>query len=224
MSFFCGGLVNVWHKAAALQCKLTLETLAKRLGEKIVSRFLLEESAQSKDKNFFEEVILKRLFFLTLLGAQLLSISATSASTDVRVKSPFPDFTLRRLFQSTRTSLVQYRGKILILDFWASWCEPCRKEFSALNDLFKKYRKSGVVVVGINVDAEETDAKKFLESNPVDFGSLHDDGNKLSNQCNFQTMPHSFILDKHGVVRFMHSGYNQDYDPFIFEKELKSLL
>jgi peroxiredoxin len=162
---------------------------------------------------------LKSLFIFTLLVSQI-----TLAGTDIRIKYPFPNFTLRKLSQKTQISLKQYRGKIVVIDFWASWCEPCRQEFPVLNTLYKKYYKKGVQVMGINVDTQETDATKFLKDNPVAFMLLHDDGNKLMEEFNLETMPRSFIVDRKGIVRFMHNGYNSDYDPYIFERELKTLL
>ncbi len=159
----------------------------------------------------------------SLLVIVLLTSQIAFAGTDIRVKYPFPNFTLRKLSQKNQISLNQYRGKIVVIDFWASWCEPCRQEFPVLNKLYKKYYKDGVQVMGINVDTEEADAARFLKENPAVFMLLHDDGGKLMDQFNLETMPRSFIIDRKGVVRFMHNGYNSDYDPYVFEKELKTL-
>jgi peroxiredoxin len=147
-----------------------------------------------------------------------------AADRDIRLGRQFPAFSLKRLGQKANISLAQYKGKTVVIDFWASWCEPCRKELPALNDLAKKYFKKGVYFIGVNVDSSEAEARSFLRSTKVNFILLFDEAARFAEECNLESMPRLFILDKKGVIKFIHNGYNEDYDAEIYEKELKTLL
>ena len=157
------------------------------------------------------------------MGLLILGFSGVASATKIKTGQPFPMVALKRLGVSGQGNLNQYKGKVVIVDFWASWCEPCKKEVPALNAIYKKYLKKGVVIVGVNVDDEEVTAKDFLKDNHFDFPLFHDDGKKLAGMCDLSTMPSSFVIDKKGVVRFVHSGY-KDGDPAKFEQEIKSIL
>jgi len=149
--------------------------------------------------------------------------SVSVYATKLKPGQTFPAATLKKLGAKTQSNLKEYKGKVVVVDFWASWCEPCKKEVPALNALYKKYLKKGVMIVGVNVDDEESTAKDFLKENHVDFPLFHDDGKKLAGQCDLSTMPSSFVIDKKGVIRFIHSGYKEG-DPAKFEQEIKSIL
>src|SRR5256885_339024 len=118
---------------------------------------------------------------VSFLIAGLFSFSASA--TKLKAGQTFPAATLKKLGANAQSKLSQYKGKTVIVDFWASWCEPCKKEVPALNALFKKYKRKGLVVVGVNVDDEEKTAKDFLKDTHVDFPIFHDAGKKLAGQC-----------------------------------------
>ena len=128
----------------------------------------------------------------------------------VEIEQPAPQFTLPTLKNNTPISLKQFTGKVVYVDFWASWCAPCKKSFPALNVLHQKLKSQGFEVVAINLDEDKNAADKFLQEVPVDFTVLRDAKGELSDQYIVETMPTSFILDKNGVVQKIHHGFNND--------------
>ncbi len=144
------------------------------------------------------------------------------AGAKLKVDEKFPEYNLKELGSEKKSTKAQTKGKVVIVDFWASWCEPCKKEIPALNKIFKKYKAKGLLVVGINVDEAENTAKDFLKDHKVDFLRLYDVGKKLADQCALATMPSSFVLDRTGTIKFIHAGYH-DGDPAKFEAEIKML-
>jgi len=159
---------------------------------------------------------------IAMLMASLFSLSL-SAQAKVTEGQPFPDFKLSTLDGKpfSRNSL---DGKIVLVDFWAQWCEPCKISMPFLNNLAKKYKSKGVVVVGINVDDDISKAKSFLKEHPApNIQILSDADNKFVKQVNVKTMPSSFMLDRKGVVRMVHQGFRED-DKKHIESEIQKLL
>ena len=107
----------------------------------------------------------------------------------------------------TATSLDQFKGKVVVVDFWASWCGPCRQSFPWLNGVAQKYRDKGLVVVGVNVDRERADADLFLKDVPADFPIIYDASGALAAQYRVEGMPSSFILAPDGHVLSTHVGF-----------------
>ena len=141
----------------------------------------------------------------------------------LKVGDSFPEFNLKRLGRSGNVSSKTFKGKVVVIDFWASWCEPCKIELPGLNSLYGKYKDKGVEMIAINVDDEETKAKEFIAEHRILIPSLFDQGKALVQRLGIASMPSSFVLDKTGKVRFIHSGF-VDGDLNKFEKEIKSLL
>ncbi len=129
----------------------------------------------------------------------------TANATDVG--QPAPQFTLPTLQQDTPTTLKQYAGKVIYLDFWASWCAPCRTSFPLLNKLHEKLKSQGFEVVGVNLDEDKANAEKFLKEFPVNFTVLRDAKGEWADQFVVESMPTSFIIDKQGVVQNIHHGF-----------------
>lgn len=121
-----------------------------------------------------------------------------------------PSFTLPTLKTDAPTSLKQFAGKVVYVDFWASWCAPCKTSFPLLNKLHQKLKAQGFEVVAINLDEDKTNAEKFLQEVPVDFTVLRDAKGELADQYVVDSMPTSFILDKNGVVQKIHHGFVSD--------------
>src|SRR4051812_25398810 len=101
------------------------------------------------------------------------------------------------------------KGKVVLLDFWASWCDPCRRSFPWMTEMQRRYGGSGLVVVAINLDHDRKLAEKFLAAVPAGFRVEFDPGATLAAQFGVTAMPMSFLIDRKGVVRERHSGFRE---------------
>lgn len=119
---------------------------------------------------------------------------------------PAPDFTLKSS-TGENVRLAEQRGQVVMLNFWASWCGPCRQEMPLLDAMAKKYGKMGFALYGINVEEDNTDAKKMLKDLGVTFPILFDTESKLSSLYNVDAMPTSVFIDKKGQIRYVDRGY-----------------
>lgn len=118
--------------------------------------------------------------------------------------------------------LDQYRGKVVVVDFWASWCAPCRRSFPWLNEIQSKYRDR-VVVIGVNVDRNQAEAAQFLRDVPATFSMIYDPDGKLAAHYDVPGMPTSFIFDAQGKLVAKHIGFRSS-DIAAREQELRELL
>lgn len=98
-------------------------------------------------------------------------------------------------------------GKVIWVDFWASWCVPCRRSFPWLNSMQRKYGEQGLQIVGVNVDAERGAANEFLETTPAEFALRFDPEGRLASAFDVQAMPSSYLLDAEGNVIARHFGF-----------------
>ncbi len=133
-----------------------------------------------------------------------------------------PDFTLKSS-TGENIRLAEQRGQVVMLNFWASWCGPCREEMPLLDKLSVKYGKMGVVLLGINTDQDIAEAKKVLEKVKVTYPILFDPDSKLSTLYNVDSMPYSVFIDKKGQIRHIHKGYVLG-DEEKYTKQLKELI
>ena len=108
---------------------------------------------------------------------------------------------------SAPLDLGQYQGKVVVLDFWASWCGPCRRSFPWLNEMHARYARDGLVIIGVNLDADRGDAQEFLEDYPVDFGIYYDPEAALAMEYEVEAMPSSFVIGRDGQVKATHRGF-----------------
>ncbi len=160
---------------------------------------------------------------------RLLSISTLvmlSAGTALAVKpgDRAIDFSLKDLGGKT-VKLSSLKGKVVVLDFWASWCVPCKKELPNLDALAAKYKadKKDIVIVAVNIDKERKNAESFLKTAKV--GTLTvvlDPSGSVADPYDLPTMPSSFVIDKKGIVRFVHEGYKGG-DEKTVDKEARGL-
>jgi thiol-disulfide isomerase/thioredoxin len=102
------------------------------------------------------------------------------------------------------------KGKVVYVDFWASWCAPCRASFPWLDGLYRKYGDQGLVVLGINKDQAPDDADKFLTRYPASFPLLRDPGDALAKGFAVRGMPSAYLIDRRGNIRHTHVGFRQD--------------
>ena len=104
--------------------------------------------------------------------------------------------------------LAQHRGKVVLVDFWASWCEPCRHSFPWLNEMQAKYGER-LVIIGVNVDRERADAKRFLSQVPAQFQLIYDPAGELATQYEVMGMPSSYVFDTSGKLVDKHIGFRK---------------
>lgn len=112
-----------------------------------------------------------------------------------------------------------YRGNVVVIDFWASWCVPCRRSFPWLNSMHDKYGTEGLVIIGVNVDKERAEAMEFLREYPANFRIHYDPEGALARDYDVQGMPSSFVIGRNGRVTIRHLGFKvkkqQEYEAAI---------
>ena len=135
-----------------------------------------------------------------------------------------PDFSLP-LKSGKQWSLSDAQGKVLIVDFWATWCKPCRESFPALEELYKKHKKQGFELLAINIDDTPDDVDDFLKSTGVHFKIGFDPGGEkiAGKKYPIPTMPTTYVIDKSGKVRHVHAGFH-DGEPDELDAEVTKLL
>ena len=131
-----------------------------------------------------------------------------------------PDFTLVDV-TGKRLKLSGLQGDVVMINFWASWCAPCRQEMPLLDSLSKRYKNLGFTLLGVNIEEDSEKAKGVLKTIPVTFPILFDTKNEVSKLYNLVAMPSSVLVDRTGKIRFVHAGYvpgdEQKYDKWIRE-------
>jgi thiol-disulfide isomerase/thioredoxin len=154
----------------------------------------------------------------------IAAISPTVATAGLKTSNPFPDLATFKLEGALPSDL---KGKIVIVDFWASWCLPCKASFPVMDALQKKYGRAALVILAVNEDAKKADMEAFLKDKNLSFAIVRDaaaDGHKLVDKVEIDGMPSSFVIDSEGVVRFIHSGFHGNDTRKAYEKEIESLL
>jgi cytochrome c biogenesis protein CcmG/thiol:disulfide interchange protein DsbE len=139
------------------------------------------------------------------------------------IGSPGPSFAMDATGGAGKINFGSYKGKVVVVDFWATWCDPCKKSFPKLQDLYTKYKASGMEMVGISEDDEGGGITEFGTAHGAKFLLGWDKDKSIAGQWQPKSMPSTFIVDRNGVVRFAHLGYH-DGDEAEMEKEIKSLL
>jgi thiol-disulfide isomerase/thioredoxin len=114
-------------------------------------------------------------------------------------------------------------GKIMIVDFWATWCEPCKKSFPKLQELYLKYKASGLEIVALSEDDDKGGIVDFAKTYGAKFPVGWDGDKSIAKKYQPKSMPSTFIVDRKGVIRFVHTGYH-DGEEVEIEKEIKSLM
>ena len=143
-----------------------------------------------------------------LRAARIAGTVALLATTSLvgASASMAPSFTLPSR-AGDNVSLGQLKGRVVMLNFWASWCGPCRQEMPLLDQMHKRYSALGFTLVGVNVDADSKDAEAWLSKTPVSFPVLFDRESKVSAMYDVKAMPSTVFIDRKGNVRYLHKGY-----------------
>lgn len=165
--------------------------------------------------------LLKKLFQRLIVATAMICLIAPEVSrAELKEGDSFPDLSIFRLEGQLSGSL---KGKILVVDFWASWCGPCKQSFPSLEALHKKYSDRGVVVIAVSVDEKKAAMEKFLKSNIATFTVVRDAEQKLVEAAGVKAMPTSFVVDAAGRIVLAHSGFHKGDDKK-WESTLESLL
>ena len=160
-------------------------------------------------------------FASSLLLAAAWAIGATTAHA-VGAGAPAPNFTLPTA-KGEAVTLDKLRGKVVYVDFWASWCGPCRRSFPWMNEMQQKYGAKGFTVLAINVDKRRADADKFLVLLPASFPVVYDEAGTTPAAFAVQGMPSSYLIDARGNVSFVERGFT-DESRGPLEERVKALL
>jgi peroxiredoxin len=152
----------------------------------------------------------------------ILLALAGAAHAGVGKNQRAPEFSLPSL-KGGRVSLSQLKGKVVLVDFWAQWCEPCKKELPELEKIAKQYAGRGVVVLGISIDKQRENAEKLARQLGISFDVLLDPAGSVAGIYDLPKMPTSFVVDKKGIVRFIHEGFEGSGDVERFKHELDEL-
>jgi thiol-disulfide isomerase/thioredoxin len=144
--------------------------------------------------------------FRTALRAIALAGALATTSLVGASASMAPVFNLPSR-NGDNVSLDQLKGKVVMLNFWASWCGPCRQEMPLLEQMHKRYSSLGFTLVGVNVEANTKDAERWLAETPVSFPVVFDRDSKVSKLYDVSAMPSTVFIDRKGNVRYLHRGY-----------------
>ncbi len=155
---------------------------------------------------------------LVLALAAMLGTAAAAVNPDRSA----PDFTLRTL-DGPNLRLQEQRGRVVLLNFWATWCGPCRQEMPHLNRLYEKYRAAGFTLLGVNIDDDARNAAGVSTKLGLKFPVLLDTDKKVSRLYDLGTMPSTLLIDRDGRVRYVHLGYKDGYEA-TYEKQIRELL
>jgi peroxiredoxin len=156
---------------------------------------------------------------ILLLIASSLTVSSLSAG---ELRGPAHNFTLQ-----SRTgeviSLADLKGEVVMVNFWATWCGPCRKEMPHLEALHQRYSDLGFTLLGVNVEEDSSGADEFLAETPVSFPILFDPGNEVSKLYDVVAMPSTVMIDRNGNMRYIHHGYKDGYESE-YQTQIRALL
>jgi thiol-disulfide isomerase/thioredoxin len=160
-------------------------------------------------------------FFCRIIAATILLQVCGGIAAGLKIGDAMPDLASFKLEGTLPDSLA---GKVVVIDFWASWCGPCKESFPAMNELQKKYSEKGLVIIAVNEDEEASDMKDFLKDNPANFTVVRDARQKLVAVAGIGTMPSSFVFGPDGKIKFTHSGFHGTETRKQYEQEIESLL
>jgi thiol-disulfide isomerase/thioredoxin len=119
--------------------------------------------------------------------------------------------------------IASHQGKVIYLDFWASWCGPCRKSFPWMNTMQEVHKQQGFVIISVNVDNEKASAEQFLTEVPANFSVFYDPKGKVARKFKLRGMPSSYLIDRSGKVVSAHVGFSGS-KRIKYEQDIKNLM
>jgi cytochrome c biogenesis protein CcmG, thiol:disulfide interchange protein DsbE len=164
----------------------------------------------------------RRVLLLARLALTAAAILHAVVISAVGVGDVAPSFVLPTAAGES-VALDKLKGRVVYVDFWASWCGPCRRSFPWLNEMHQKYGARGFTVVGVNVDKRRPDAERFLQQTPANFTIVYDEAGKTPEAYAVKGMPSSYLIDTAGKVVAVESGF-RDEQKAVFEERIRALL
>jgi peroxiredoxin len=154
--------------------------------------------------------------------AVVAAFAAAAYAALPRVGSPAPDFVLKSA-SGHNIRLSELRGQVVLINFWASWCGPCREELPLLARLHQRYRGAGFALLAVNIDDDRGNADTLLRKLGVNLAPLYDGDKRVAKRYDVDTMPATLIVDRDGRVRYVHRGFHSGYEAK-YEREVRELL
>jgi peroxiredoxin len=158
-------------------------------------------------------------------GLYAIGVAALLASLSARAdisQGAAPDFTLKS-DTGENLRLSEFRGEVVMINFWASWCGPCRQEMPLLDELYTQYQPLGFTILSVNVEEDSTQAKQMLKDIPVNFPVLYDNQSEVSKLYKVVAMPSTVLVDRDGNVRYLHQGYKPGYEE-AYQQQVRALI
>ncbi|MGJ0486208.1 MAG: TlpA family protein disulfide reductase [Methylomicrobium sp.] len=140
----------------------------------------------------------------------VLVLAPLQSAFAANVGDSLPQCALSSIDGARPIDLSEYKGKVLYLDFWASWCGPCAKSFPFMNQLQEEFSGKGLTLIGVNLDENPEDANAFLAQHPANFTIAADKGEQCARQFDVKAMPSSYLIGLDGVIRHVHLGFRED--------------
>jgi cytochrome c biogenesis protein CcmG/thiol:disulfide interchange protein DsbE len=165
--------------------------------------------------------LIKKSMFVGAIALTVYATSAVAGGKGIKVGDVLPDLTTFGLEGKLPGDL---KGKVVLLDFWASWCGPCKESFPAMEELHQKYGAKGLVIVAVNVDEDAGAMKDFLKDHAATFAIVHDASKKLVGTANIASMPTSFMIGTDGKVVSIHKGFHGKETAKQYVAEVEKLL
>lgn len=157
-----------------------------------------------------------------LLGLVFSVFAATALASSGLTGQPAPDFALKSS-TGENLRLSEFRGDVVMINFWATWCGPCRQEMPLLDELYTRYQRVGFSLLGVNIDDDSRKAMNMISELGVNFPVLFDSRKEVSQLYQVDAMPVTVILDREGNVRHVHQGYKPGYEVKYLD-QIRSLL
>ncbi len=146
-----------------------------------------------------------------VLGLLVTVFAATSLASSKLEGRAAPDFALKSS-SGENLRLSEFRGDVVMINFWATWCGPCRQEMPLLDELYERYERVGFNLLGVNIDDDSRRAMQMIDELGVDFPVLFDARKEVSKLYEVDAMPVTVLVDREGTVRYVHLGYKPGYE------------
>jgi len=165
--------------------------------------------------------LVKHSILAGALALSFITSTAFAADKGIKVGDSFPDLGSFSLEGKLPEAL---KGKVVLVDFWASWCGPCKDSFPVMEELQTRFGAKGLIVLAVNLDEDAETMNEFLKKHPVTFTVVRDAKKKLVGTVNIKSMPSSFVLAPDGKVAAVHKGFHGQETRAQYTKEIEELI